>query len=196
MTAVEHKPILNHQDWFQYHAPVWKEFVVPNLPPGERRALEIGSFEGRSALWIVQNLLGGPPSTLTCVDTWDGKDVALGEATARAETVFDHNMGPHWDQVIKCKMESIQALANLIRRRVSFHFVYIDGNHEGLACLTDLVMGWSLLLPGGILVLDDYRLEHQSFTALPKDAWDAFASTRPAMEILHTHRQQIARKLT
>ena len=47
---------------------------------GERvRALEIGSFEGRSTLWFVENVLTHEESTIVCVDTY-------------YEPRFDHNI--------------------------------------------------------------------------------------------------------
>ena len=34
----------------------------------ELHILEIGSFEGRSTIWFLENLLKNPKSTITCVD--------------------------------------------------------------------------------------------------------------------------------
>ena len=36
----------------------------------ELHILEIGSFEGRSTIWFLENLLKNPKSTITCVDPW------------------------------------------------------------------------------------------------------------------------------
>ncbi len=34
--------------------------------------VEIGSFEGRSTLWILENLLRHPDSRMHCIDTFAG----------------------------------------------------------------------------------------------------------------------------
>ena len=37
-----------------------------------------------------------------------------------------------------------------------YDLVYIDGSHDAADVLTDAVLAWSLLKPGGILGFDDY----------------------------------------
>lgn len=39
---------------------------------GFRLTVQIGSFEGGSALWFAQHLLKHPESSMVCVDTWEG----------------------------------------------------------------------------------------------------------------------------
>ena len=65
------------KDWFHWAPEVWKQ-LIPMLPEGEtygaadrgiRAFLEIGSFEGRSAVWIAENMMQ-KGDTLTCIDTW------------------------------------------------------------------------------------------------------------------------------
>jgi len=45
------------KDWFDRAIPIWKKYVMPliNTVPNARW-LEIGSFEGRSAIWTLENL--------------------------------------------------------------------------------------------------------------------------------------------
>lgn len=69
-------------DWHSPHEPLWYEHLGP-LDGRPVRCLEIGSHEGRSALWIVQHLLSHPDSTLTCIDPWPNRD---------AERRFDANI--------------------------------------------------------------------------------------------------------
>lgn len=58
-------------DWVTQFVPSWTKHVLPVLAgrPGVRW-LEVGSFEGRSALWTLDNVLTGPGSEITCVDLW------------------------------------------------------------------------------------------------------------------------------
>ena len=46
------------QDWFQYGIHLWPH-LIQHLPKHQdpRRILEIGSFEGRSTVWIIENMM-------------------------------------------------------------------------------------------------------------------------------------------
>ncbi len=77
------------KDWFGWAPPVWEQ-LIPMLP--ERRAfLEIGSFEGRSAVWIIENMMN-PGDWIDCVDTWEGGEEHGAEDMAAVEARFDHNI--------------------------------------------------------------------------------------------------------
>jgi hypothetical protein len=55
-------------DWFTGYINGWKSlFDITGYP---HNVLEIGSFEGRSACWILENT----DANVTCVDTWEGSD--------------------------------------------------------------------------------------------------------------------------
>jgi cephalosporin hydroxylase len=77
------------QDWFSWGPPVWSQ-LIEHLP--ERRSfLEIGSFEGRSAVWIVENMMG-PGDWIDCVDTWQGGEEHSQIDMMRVEATFDQNI--------------------------------------------------------------------------------------------------------
>ena len=179
-------------DWFARHIPVWLEHLAPLLQGQPLNALEVGSYEGRSACWTLENILRHPTSTLTCIDPWDGLDPALGNDTIPAEARFDANTQQYSSKLIKLKGRSINRLAQLIQEEKLFDLVFIDGDHEGQSALTDLCMTWPLLKVGGYLLFDDYRWVSDRVRVLPRVAWDAFAAMQPAMKVIHTFRQQIA----
>ena len=59
-------------DWFLHNQLSWdihlEEFKnKPNL-----NFLEIGSYEGRSTIWLLENVLTDPSSKITCIDLFDG----------------------------------------------------------------------------------------------------------------------------
>ncbi len=62
------KPYEFTSSWHQQHVKNWrnwlKEYV--SLPI---QALEIGSYEGRSAIWLCEHILRTVGSHLICVDT-------------------------------------------------------------------------------------------------------------------------------
>ena len=57
------------KDWFEWAPDVWTQ-LIPMLP-ARKKFLEIGSFEGRSMSWIVENMVAddAEPHSVVCIDT-------------------------------------------------------------------------------------------------------------------------------
>ena len=188
------------KDWFSWSPGVWEQ-LIPHLP-ARKNFLEIGSFEGRSAVWIVQYMMedGGE---LICVDTWEGGAEHVNGEMSGAEDRFKHNIdliiGNFVDRDVQpIKSTSVDALGNLISYKKQFDFIYIDGSHLAKDVLTDACMSWPLLKKGGFMVFDDYLWKPQSFTLLqrPKFAVDMFINMfEDEVTITHSGYQLIVRKL-
>jgi hypothetical protein len=77
------------KDWFNWAPEVWNQ-LTPMLP--ERKAfLEIGSFEGRSTVWIIENMMN-PGDWIDCVDTWKGGEEHSEEDMDSVEERFNYNI--------------------------------------------------------------------------------------------------------
>ena len=59
------------QDWFSHNIPNF-EFCMSALET-KQDFLEIGCFEGRASVWMLQNGLD-PDGKLTCIDTFQGSE--------------------------------------------------------------------------------------------------------------------------
>lgn len=150
------------EDWFSVHIPLWNQYVVPwaaeyreqlsSLSRG-LRGLEIGSFEGRSAIWIMHNVLNSPDDNLDCVDLFDGTYARRFQENVQQARDAKKIVG----RVKQHAGLSHALLAQFFRDRRSFDLIYIDGGHEGSTVLVDLIFSWQMLLPKGLLILDDYR---------------------------------------
>ncbi|CAN5593187.1 hypothetical protein BH10PSE5_BH10PSE5_18170 [soil metagenome] len=59
------------RDWFSRNVPTWRQIIDKNKP---RRILEIGSFEGRSTVWMIEHgtVAAQGDVEITCIDTWVG----------------------------------------------------------------------------------------------------------------------------
>lgn len=127
----------------------WLIHVVPRLnfvrPP--IRWLEIGSWEGRSALWTADNVLLGPEDRVVCVDPWPA-----GWAD-KAEGLFDQNTKDD-RRIVKMKGDSSQMLP--ILRDHMFHGVYVDGLPNEKSVYQDACHAARLLVPGGIVIFGSY----------------------------------------
>lgn len=191
------------QDWFHWAPAVWEQ-LIPLLPgtPGDREFLEIGSFEGRSAVWIVENMMQDG-DILGCIDTWEGGEEHTNGEMGGAEARFDHNINilrtKYPERYIdQYKSTSTVALAEIMQggRKPTFEFIYIDGSHIARDVLTDACMAWPLLKQGGIMVFDDYMWgEPRDILHRPKPAIDAFVNIfAEEVDMVHMGYQLIVRK--
>jgi Methyltransferase domain len=141
------------QDWFSFHETHWLEHFGHLAGEPGLQAVEVGSYEGRSACWLIQNLLTGIGSRLICVEPFQEYE--------GQERNFDHNiaLAGGEDKIVKLRGRSQQVLPFLPDE--SSDFVYVDGSHMVLDVLQDAAMCWRMLKPGGVIAFDDY--EHVLF---------------------------------
>ena len=159
--------------------------------------LEIGSWEGRSAVFFLEFL---PRCRITCIDTFEGgaehadfDQVVVSSTEAR----FDGNLASYGQRVRKIKSRSLPALDRLAQNNEVFDLIYIDGSHTRDDVLLDSVLAWRLLAPDGICIWDDYTwgLRDRAPAERPREAIDAFLDLHSAeLQILHTGSQIIAEK--
>lgn len=112
--------------------------------------LEIGSFEGRSAVWFLDNVLN------------DSSKFYIIEPVILENLV--HNIKFHKDRVRIINDLSQTVLPRLIANKELYDFIYVDGMHNASHCLKDIVFGWELLKVNGIMLIDDYEFNHISWT--------------------------------
>jgi predicted O-methyltransferase YrrM len=194
------------QDWFHWAPPVWEQ-LIPMLPgePGKRNFLEIGSFEGRSTVWIAENMMQDG-DVLDCIDTWEGGEEHGAEDMMAVEARFDHNcsvvLTGRAIEIEKVKGSSVYGLSCLLTGVDSdpdqpyYSFIYIDGSHIAKDVLTDACMAWPLLKKGGIMVLDDYMWgEPRDILHRPKLAIDSFINIfAEEINIIHVGYQMVIQK--
>lgn len=200
--GVRRSPVLGYQytkDWFNWAPQVWSQ-LIPHLP-GRKDFLEIGSFEGRSAVWTIENMMedGGE---IVCIDTWEGGAEHTPEDMAGTEDRFNNNIGLVTGNFVDRKVQpikstSVEALGSLIAHKKQFDFIYIDGSHIAKDVLTDACMAWPMLKQKGFMVFDDYMWKPQGFETMqrPKIAIDTFVNMfENELSIVHLGYQFIVRK--
>lgn len=183
-------------DWVTKEAESWSEILAEFVGQPDIRALEIGSFEGRSACWFLDHVLTGNGALLDCVDSWAGDSVELGESAIPAEARFNRNTAEYKERIRKHKSHSFKWLLRRYESAGSslYDFIYIDGGHDASCVLDDLTLSWPLLRAGGILICDDYRWAHPGVARPPRVAIDAFFSCRGDWKLIHHDWQLIVRK--
>jgi predicted O-methyltransferase YrrM len=184
------------QNWFYSYD---LEQFLPLGTQDEIHILEIGSFEGESAVWFSENLLNNKNSTITCIDPWisyhqkndslnsynkdilkeDLSDLSEGYIFSNEYETFVKNIieTNKLTQIHIMKGPSDVILPNLIFNQKKYDIIFIDGNHTSPYVLSDAIMSWKLLKVNGTMVFDDYLWgldKHE--TLRPKMAVDNFIS--------------------
>ncbi|KAF5361465.1 hypothetical protein D9758_006182 [Tetrapyrgos nigripes] len=177
------------QDWCSANIDLWKTlFPLITTSNPIPRVLEIGSWEGRSAVFLLNHLCkdGG---NITCVDHFDLFRTPAGQE--RFEK-FSHNLSLTGKPFRVLKHFSVPALMKLLeeeieasrvfsdkkseKRQLGYDWVYIDGSHEADDTLLDGEMAWRLARKGAVFIFDDYHWDKEPEDSKhhPRRGIDAF----------------------
>jgi predicted O-methyltransferase YrrM len=166
------------QDFFSHKIPHWEKLLEPLKGRSGLRYLEVGVFEGRSLLWMLDNVLTSETARAIAID------------------IFTLDYRQRLERNLKASgvAEKVQVLAGpgevLMKglEESSFDIVYLDGGHAGWTVYQQTALAWMLLRDGGLLVFDDYRWHQDDFPAelRPQPAIDAFLTCfEQQLELVH-----------
>ena len=169
------------------HTPVWAKMLGHFAGRPDLQFLEIGSYEGQSGCWLLENILTHPTTRLTCIDLFEVPEKEQGHFDASTDSfnmsfyqrfLYNLSLTQALDRVRVIADNSARALRSL---PLDFYeFVYVDGSHLAKDVMRDAVLSWDLLKRDGIMIFDDYRWQspHDSGPlASPKIAIDSFLQT-------------------
>lgn len=166
-------------DWTSRYFSDWASLLAARRDQ-PLEVLEIGSWEGRSAIFFLRFL---PNCRVTCVDTFQGSpEHALRDKWAQAlpliESRFDANLAEFCGRFEKIKLSSGEALAALNAAGKQFDLAYIDGSHHSADVNHDAVSSWPMINDRGSVIFDDYEWKFfDDETRHPKLGIDAFLLT-------------------
>jgi SAM-dependent methyltransferase len=176
-------------DWLSRHIPVWEKALEGYKGRPDVRYLEIGLFEGRSALWMLENVLTHPTARLTGIDPFTDPHYT-GLTPETYKDVFYSNLKLSG---FEGKAEIIEGFSQVELRKLplgSFDIIYIDGSHNSADALEDAILSWRLLKDGGLLIFDDYILH----AGLKRTVDTFFATFADRFEPVHAGWQVFLRK--
>lgn len=132
------------QDWFTHNIPIWKRHLQQFTGIADFQVVEIGSFQGMSACWLLDNILTDPTAKITCIDLYfqqhfKGNIAQTGVA----------------EKVIELEGYSQDLLINLTSE--FYDIAYVDGCHKPTSALQDAILSWRLVKVGGLMIFDDYE---------------------------------------
>ena len=156
-------------DWFDRCIPSWEKHLFEFKDKADLRFLEIGSYEGRSTLWLLNNILTNKTSRITCIDIF--------EDAAHQNT---------WSKELYDKYNMSEVLCNFKKNTKSYQDkidLHIGYSQKILRTFDPHPM-FPTLKDGAILIFDDYAwkmfdnpLRHpgigvDAFLAVYKDRYD------------------------
>ncbi|KAL1736675.1 glycosyltransferase family 8 protein [Schizophyllum commune] len=166
------------QDWFSGNVERWRG-LFPLVTAPAPRVLEIGTWEGRSSVFLLEELCKDAGELVT-IDHYDLLQTEAGRARrARVE----HNLrlaGGH-SRVIEAF--SVPGLMTVLRDETEasaaaagFDWLYVDGSHRADDTFLDGELVWRLARKGAIIIFDDYRWPAESPGSMlhPRRGIDAF----------------------
>lgn len=153
-------------DWFTKHLNIWNPLLAKAQP---KKILEIGSFEGRSTCYMIENASKYHDGIeIHCVDTWRGSPEHGDMNFDAVEARFDANVKESLDKVadknvklVKHKGTSLEILSKLVveGHLSTFDWVLVDGSHMAVDVLYDAILAFRLVRVGGVIIFDDWNVQ-------------------------------------
>jgi len=172
-------------DWITHQ----KQYITPLIESFKPKTmLEIGSFEGASTVYFLEEMTKYNDVQFISLDTWAGSEEHTGIIDmSETERLFDSNVqeflenhktfSPRKIQFVKYKTTSLRGMCDLIYNNSKFDCIYIDGSHEAADVFVDAALAFRLCNVNGLLIFDDYEWAwnlHENEYKRPKIAIDAF----------------------
>lgn len=185
-------------DWFSGNIPVWTE-VLKELRGKPVNVLEIGSYQGRSAVWLLENILTHDDAHLTCIDSFLGTDYYTETERMNIWDFFEHNVIKNFPSSKVSVMKGLSGdVLRTMKHEPVLDFVYIDGSHYSANTMEDAVLTFPMLKNGGIMIFDDFdggKPGEQHLPKNPKCGIVGFCNAyAPFIEIIHVGYQLVLRK--
>lgn len=171
-------------DWFSHQIPDWQKYLKPLMGQPGLNALEVGSFEGRSTCWLLDQVLTAADSQITCIDHYFQTRFNLNIDRTGVKT-----------KVIKHQGHPLDLLPMLTAG--AYDLIHLDAGSLIEQVQQHIVFCWTCLKPGGMLVIDDYQLQttHPTQFNLKSAIDQALSTVQPETKIVHQAYQLIVRKI-
>ena len=190
-----------YKNFYTNHAPLFKDNAIEVLYNLQKHKkienisyLEIGSFEGSSAIFFNNYLI---QSTLCCVDTWIGSEEFTNDNINMklVENNFNKNMQNLNDnKIIKIKNNSKNFFETNSKK---FNIALIDGDHKYENVIIDLNNTFKFIDNDGIIICDDFLWSYYQIpTNNPAKAIsDFYENNKKRLKILNVSNMVIFKKI-
>lgn len=162
------------KDDFTLHIQDWSTYFSKYENVSDLLFLEIGTGHGRSAVWLLENVLTHPTSKIITIDILNERSYKRGDLSFdfgdELKLYVDQNLDPYIKNN-KCEfyeMDSKLLFKKMLGGKLNsnfiindqyeniFDFIYLDGCHEPDYVMYESAMCFDLLKSGGRILFDDY----------------------------------------
>ena len=146
------------QSWFQGNERTWDGMLSAHFNKDQKlRFLEIGSHEGRSTTFILDNFMNHPDSILHCIDPFLSDD-PTSPVDNNTYEIFKRNisLSDNYSKLVLHKDKSQYILPLFLQARREYDVIYIDGSHLPKDIMSDAILCSELIAKNGMLIFDDY----------------------------------------
>jgi len=182
----------NHSDWFSKNIPIWN-FIFDNENIFSKKIdyLEIGSFEGRSTVFMSENIKN---IHVNVVDPFVGSGELKNINFRSVFKTFNKNITS-----FKNKIKINKTTSNIFfsKNKKKFNIIYVDGAHDRKSVESDAINAFKYLNKNGIIIFDDFLWSNcnKDLYNCPINALLPFLrKNRNRIEILHINYQLIVKK--
>lgn len=130
--------------------------------------LEVGCYEGRSSVWLIDNILEHPSSQIDIIDPF------LQENGEKIKETFQNNikLSKYPNKVTFFHQVSEKIYPTI---QYKYNIAFIDGSHYPWYILYDMIHVWDRLTIGGLMICDDYASNNRQDTKFsPKEIMHYF----------------------
>lgn len=148
------------------HGPSWLNLLGHLAGQRNIIGIELGTWRGESAEWMLDNIFTAQDARYLCVDTFKGsaEHALAGIDCSGLKKVAEDRL-----KRFRPRVTVIESTTNEFLRNVGDYYfvgeewrelvadlVYVDAAHDAMNVLRDAVLAFDLLKIGGILLFDDY----------------------------------------
>ncbi len=179
----------NH-NWVDDRLPLWLPHMAPLIGAPNIVGLELGSFEGRGACWMMDHIFTHPTAQLICVDPFE-PNPTFGFTEPYAN-LWRENLAPYGNRVRPVKSFTQNACRELTTIFAALgrgaNLIYVDASHEAHDVMGDIMLMWRYSQVGTYIVFDDYEWGGVH------GAVDLWLKLGPPVQVLHTGYQLIVQR--
>ncbi len=149
----------DQRDLFSNNVTSWLYiFNKYSLINESMNTLEVGSYEGRSSVFLLKTLNN---INLTCVDTFEPFHELQEKNNEKLTKIYENflkNISDYSERVNVEKKKSDIFFSNNTKK---FKLIFIDGSHEFNDVKNDASEAFKILEKGGIIIFDDFLWHHK-----------------------------------
>lgn len=171
-------------DWFSDNIDNSMKMLNLIFKGKQNNILEIGSHEGRSATWMLENLCDVEGSTFTSIDPYLESDTTC-DVKSNTYQIFQDNIRQcdNYSKFNQFVDYSGIILPQLLEKGKQYNIIYIDGSHTYADVMKDLLYSDKLLKPLGVMVIDDVGTNTNGYLDL-KRAFHEFMRDHPNYKLI------------